>query len=108
MVVRLGSGASRGADRALSTRPPEHHHLDRKAFDLAVAGAAAGPPDELINTTTLAEWLGVSTQWVEIGRSKDWGPPHLKLGPSRIRYLRSSVIAWLREREHESTLARRG
>ena len=45
------------------------HHLDRRAGDIAAQGE--GDPDDLLNTTALAKWLGVSTQWVEIGRHRD-------------------------------------
>jgi len=77
------------------------HHLDRRAADLAEAGAGDG--DDLLNTTELAEWLQVSEQWLEIGRSKHYGPPFVRLAPTRIRYKRSSVLRWLKEREFSST-----
>ena len=54
--------------------PPIRHHLDRRAADLAQEGAAAGEPDDLLTTTEVAEWLGLSTQWLEIGRSRGYGP----------------------------------
>src|SRR5512140_323436 len=81
---------------------PQHAHttgrlqLDKRAGKLA---AEEGGDDELLNTTALAEWLGVSVQWVEIGRHKNFGPPFQLLG-SLIRYRRGAVKAWLREREH--------
>ena len=37
---------------------PKSHHLDRRAADLAERGAAGGNPDDLLNTTEVAEWLG--------------------------------------------------
>lgn len=40
---------------------PERHHLDRRAADLAAEGEAAGEADELLTTSDLAEWLGLST-----------------------------------------------
>ena len=63
---------------------PVRHHLDKRAADLAAQGV--GDPDDLLSTSDLAEWLGVSIQWVEIGRSKGWSPPFIKLSPRRIRY----------------------
>jgi predicted DNA-binding transcriptional regulator AlpA len=84
-----------------SATGPVRHHLDRRAADLAAAGA--GNPDDLLSTSDLAEWLGVSVQWVEIGRSKGWSPPFIKLSPRRIRYRRESVLEWLRARSFVST-----
>lgn len=80
---------------------PIRHHLDRRAADLLAEGA--GDPDDLISTSDLAEWLGVSVQWVEIGRSKGWSPPFIKLSPRRIRYRRQAVLEWLRARSFAST-----
>ena len=73
--------------------------IDKRAGKLA---AEEGGDDELLNTTAVAEWLGVSTQWVEIGRSKNFGPAFQLLG-SLIRYRRGAVKAWLREREYKCT-----
>jgi hypothetical protein len=55
------------------SRLPLRHHLDRRAAGLADEGH--GDPDNLLSTPALAEWLGVSTQWLEVGRSKGYGPP---------------------------------
>jgi predicted DNA-binding transcriptional regulator AlpA len=83
--------------------PPIRHHLDRRAAELAQEGAAAGEADDLLNTSEVAEWLGISLQWLEIGRSKGYGPRFVRLSPRRVRYLRSSVMEWLRERQHQGT-----
>jgi hypothetical protein len=88
-----------------STKKPQHAHttgrlqIDKRAGKLA---AEEGGDDELLNTTALAEWLGVSTQWVEIARGGDYGPPFQLIG-SLIRYRRGAVKAWLRQREFKST-----
>jgi predicted DNA-binding transcriptional regulator AlpA len=42
--------------------------------------------------------LHVYAQRRELGMPAE-GPPHLRLGPRRRRWLRSSVVAWLRECE---------
>jgi hypothetical protein len=78
------------------------HHLDRRALDL-VEIANRGTDDELMMTLPVAVWLGVSPEWLEIGRSKGWGPPFLRLSPRRIRYRRGDVKKWLKERAHRST-----
>src|SRR5712691_6078823 len=74
------------------------HHLDRRAG--AIAEAGAGNPDDLLSTEAVADWLGCSTQFLEVGRSKGFGPPYVKLSTRRVRYLRSTVLTWLASREH--------
>ena len=52
----------------------------------------------------LAEWLGVSKQFLEIGRGKkSYGPRFIKLSPRKIRYRRTDVLVWLEQRSHAST-----
>jgi len=81
---------------------PQKHHLDRRAADIAAKGAASNH-DDLLSTIETAAWLGISQQFLEIGRCKGYGPRFVRLSPRRVRYLRSSVLAWLEEREHAST-----
>ncbi len=80
----------------------KRHNLDRRATDIAAAGP--GDDDELLTTGQMAAWFGVSTQWLEIGRSKRWGPPFIRLGPRRVRYPRGPARQWLVERTYRSTL----
>ncbi len=75
------------------------HHLDRRARTL-IESAPDGAPDELLSTAELARWLGVTSQWAELGRSKGYGPPFCRIGPKRIRYSRAAVLAWLETRTH--------
>jgi predicted DNA-binding transcriptional regulator AlpA len=84
---------------------PKSHHLDRRAADLAERGAAGGNPDDLLNTTEVAEWLAVSTQFLEIGRHAGYGPRYVRISPRRVRYRRADVLAWLQTRVHSSTAA---
>src|SRR6266700_2021234 len=77
-------------------------HLDRRAGSLANA-AHDGGDDDLLTTMQLANWLGVSEQWLELGRSKNYGPPFQKLAPQMVRYQRGSVKAWLKQREFTHT-----
>lgn len=81
---------------------PARHHLDRRTDELARA-VAAEPEDLLFSTRELAQMLGVSEQWVEIGRCRGYGPRFVILGPRRIRYRRGDVLAWLDERTHRRT-----
>jgi hypothetical protein len=78
------------------------HHLDRRALALMDA-VNEGSDDELMATVLVAVWLGVSPEWLEIGRSKGWGPPFLRLSPRRVRYRRGDVKKWLQERAYRST-----
>lgn len=80
---------------------PKTHHLDRRADDIAARGQ--GDADDLMSTIQVAAWLGVSPQFLEIGRSRGYGPRFVRLTPRRTRYRREDVIAWLRSRTHAST-----
>lgn len=80
------------------------HHLDRRAADLAAA--SAGPPDELLSTRDLCDWLGVSVGWCEVARHKGLGPTFVKLSPRCVRYRRSDVLAWLESRARRRTRVR--
>ena len=73
------------------------HHLDRRIADI-VLKADEFKADELLDTKTVARWLGVSPQWLEIGRGKGWGPPFVKLSKNMVRYRREDVVRWLVER----------
>jgi predicted DNA-binding transcriptional regulator AlpA len=68
-------------------------HLDKRAHSLAKQGP--GAPDDLLNTRELADWLGVSRLWLELGRARNYGPKFMRLGPRMVRYRRADVLAWL-------------
>ena len=82
---------------------PKSHHLDRRVAQLIQIGIATPNDDELLSTQQLATWLGVSEQWLEVGRSKNYGPRYERLSPRVIKYKRSDVIKWLATRSHAST-----
>jgi predicted DNA-binding transcriptional regulator AlpA len=86
-----------------TANPERKFHLDRRAAALIDGGVAAGSPDDLLSTSEVAEWLGVSTQFLEIGRTRGYGPKFCRLSPRRCRYLRSSVLEFLTERTHAAT-----
>jgi predicted DNA-binding transcriptional regulator AlpA len=83
-------------------RTKVRHHLDRRADKIASV-AGVGADDDLLTTRQVANWLGMSEQWVEIGRVKNFGPKFTRLGPRTIRYRRGDVLAWLNSRTHDST-----
>ena len=96
-----GKGLSDDDIQTAPCRGPRHH-LDRRADQLAELGTR-GSPDDLLTTPAVAEWLGVSTQWLEIGRSKGYGPRFVRLSTRRVRYRRSDVLDWLGTRTCAST-----
>ncbi|MBK7362182.1 MAG: DNA-binding protein [Micavibrio sp.] len=51
----------------------------------------------------MAKLLGVSTQWLEIGRVHGYGPPFIKLTPRMVRYRIGDVKKWLADRVYHST-----
>ncbi len=81
----------------MATEAPLRHHIDRRAPALAAAGVGLDH-DELLTTRETADWLGVSTQWLEIGRSKNYGPKYARISARLIRYRRSDLLTWLEER----------
>jgi hypothetical protein len=77
------------------------HHLDRRAS--AIAEQGQGGSDDLLSTSEVASWLGVSHQFLEIGRLKNYGPTFVRVSSRMIRYRRGDVLAWLKSRTHAST-----
>ena len=93
-----------GGDGAteISSRLPRRLHLDRRAAEIAEKGCQRDPTD-LLTTREMATWLGVSTQWLEIGRARGYGPPFERIGPRHIRYRVDLTIEWLDDRAHRCT-----
>jgi hypothetical protein len=81
---------------------PRRLHLDKRAPKLISLAPGRGP-DELLSTRQVADWLGVSTQWLEIGRHKGYGPRFVRLSPRKVRYRHDAVLSFLRERTFQST-----
>ena len=81
---------------------PNRHHLDSRAAELAEL-AERGSPDDLLPTRETADLIGTSHQWLEIGRTKGYGPPFVRISPRCIRYRRSAIITWLDSRTFNST-----
>jgi hypothetical protein len=72
--------------------------IDRRARFL-ISELHDGDPADIFTTKSLAHFLGVSTQWLEIGRMKThaYGPPHVSLGMIK-GYRRDGVLKWLETR----------
>jgi predicted DNA-binding transcriptional regulator AlpA len=80
---------------------PVRHHIDRRANTIVAANS--GTDDELLTTRATADWLGISCEWLEIGRSKNYGPKFTRLSSRVIRYRRGDVLDWLKARAFAST-----
>ena len=89
-------------DDSDSADAPRRLHLDKRV-DSLITSTPEGADDDLLTTQQIAGWFGTSQQWVELGRAKGYGPPYVKLAPGIIRYKRSVVVEWLREREFKRT-----
>jgi hypothetical protein len=81
---------------------PKFLPLDRRAT-LVSSVAIGADPDSLLDTKYLAEWLCVSVQWLETGRSRGYGPPYTRLSAKAIRYRVGDILTWLEQRSHKST-----
>jgi hypothetical protein len=75
------------------------HHIDSRARELLDRLADDLDDDTLMTTRETANWLNVSTQFLEIGRTQNYGPPATMLAPKVIRYRKNAVLRWLLERE---------
>src|SRR5690349_16070476 len=70
-----------------SSDAPTKFHLDRRAAKLADEDADADD-DELLSTREVAHWFCTSTQWLEIGRTRGYGPRFVRIGVRSIKYRR--------------------
>ena len=70
-------------------------HLDKRAGSLLDADPRPEADDQLLTTREVAAYLGMSEQWVTLGRSKKYGPPFVRVGSRRLRYRKSAVRTWL-------------
>jgi hypothetical protein len=80
---------------------PKTFHIDKRAA--AIADAGAGDDDELLSPSQVADWFGVSHQWLADRRDAGDGPPFERITPHIIRYRRDKVRAWLDARSYRST-----
>jgi len=58
--------------------------------------SSESPPftSDYLTTSQAAKYLQVSTQWLEIGRVKGYGPPFIKLS-RLVRYKKSDLDQWM-------------
>jgi hypothetical protein len=88
--------------------------LDRRLDQITAAEPGLGhnnpppdppnlPDDDLLTSEQVGAWLGVSVQWLEVGRMRGYGPEYVRLGRRNIRYQRGSVKKFLRKRMRTRT-----
>lgn len=78
-------------------------HIDKRARQL-IADARANDLDDadMLKTKTVAMWLGVSKQFLEIQRFLGGGPRFTKVG-RLVLYRRGDLLEWLEMRSHYCT-----
>ena len=101
MTTKSNRAPRTSADPDAAAEAPRTHHIDKRAA--AILTATTGTDDDLLTTPETSAWLNCSTQWLEIGRNKGYGPPFERLAPRMIRYQRGAVRKWLEKRSHRST-----
>ena len=86
----------------MTTKVYHRHHLDRRIGQVLAAAPVTLPitlnDDTLLSTKQVAAFLGVSSQWLELGRKQGYGPAWVKLGPRTTRYRYGDIVKWLKQR----------
>jgi predicted DNA-binding transcriptional regulator AlpA len=83
---------------------PKSFHIDKRAAALSAA-VAAGDGDEMLAPKKVAALTGYSQVWLAKRRADGTGPPFVKVNRRSVRYRRSKLVAWVKEREHKSIAA---
>jgi predicted DNA-binding transcriptional regulator AlpA len=77
------------------------HHNDRWAHQRI--DQVNNTESEIYTTFQLADMIQVSVAWLEIGRSRGYGPKFIRISPRMVRYSRTDVVKWLESRAHQHT-----
>ena len=77
--------------------------LDKRAAQITALLSTAGPDDLLLSTPEAAMLLGVSAQWLELGRVQSYGPVFVALSPRSVKYSLRSLRAFIAERTTTTT-----
>jgi len=75
-------------------------HIDRRAHRLVDVDFH---PEERLTTKEVAAWLYVSVQFLEIGRTRGYGPKFERFTNKLVRYRVGDVLEWLKSRTHACT-----
>jgi predicted DNA-binding transcriptional regulator AlpA len=76
-------------------------HIDKRADQ--IVAASNGDGDQMLTTMQLANWLGVSHQFLETARVKGTGPKFIKVTGRQLKYRRDDVLKWLEDRTFQRT-----
>jgi hypothetical protein len=79
-------------------RPTRRPKKTKIAKNIEVIGNKTpdGDNDTLLDTLAVADWLGVSHQWLELARCKKFGPKFIRVTPRSIRYRKGDILDYLR------------
>ena len=61
------------------------------------------PSDSLLTPQQAADFLGLSTRFLEMRRYRGGGPEFIRVSGRCVRYLRSDLISWIDARRRTST-----
>ncbi|MBL8548737.1 MAG: helix-turn-helix domain-containing protein [Hyphomonadaceae bacterium] len=78
----------------------------RAALPALLDELVGSPKGEYLDTAAAAEFIGLSIQYLECGRSKGRNPnvpPHIKVG-RRVLYKRSDLVAFMEHRREREVL----
>ncbi|MBY0335458.1 MAG: helix-turn-helix domain-containing protein [Acetobacteraceae bacterium] len=113
----LGSGRKRSTARLANWRAQDVLHLvgsrPRIWRELAIMpgtpqsarkdAASDGAPREVMSSREAAAFLGISERSLQRFRIEGGGPVFVRLGQTRVSYLRADLVAWLHSRRASST-----
>jgi hypothetical protein len=75
------------------------HHIDSKAREILDRLADELGDDTLMTSQETDCWLNVSAEFLEIGRSRGYGPTATVVSPKVVRYRKNSGLRWRIERD---------
>jgi hypothetical protein len=84
----------------LGTHHPKFHLLDRRAHRLVGVHLH---PEETLSAKEGAARLDVSVQFLEIGRTRGYGPKFVRIAKRLVRYRVGDVLDWLKSRTRACT-----
>jgi hypothetical protein len=82
---------------------PTKFHIDKRADRVLDLIHHDADPNQLLTTKEESRLLNASTQWLEGGRLRGYGPPFLKLSDKMVRYRLGDTVEWLKTRTRQST-----
>jgi hypothetical protein len=84
--------------RLRTAAPKTQRRKINKTAEIKINDAPPGADDALLDTASVAVWLGLSTQWLEIARHRGYGPPYVRVTSRLVRYRKGDVIEYLHSR----------